>query len=91
MLVIFFTQFRYLTVLFSTTLNQSGPGFNGSEGVLHIPQSSKTAALQSDYLVSKSGHSLGDSYPSIGMQSVSFTAPADWTYIISNFWKFVIS
>ena len=32
----------------STTLSQSGPGSNGNEGVLHIPQSSRTGASPSD-------------------------------------------
>ena len=37
----------------ATTLGKSGPGSNGNEGVLHIPQSSSiTGTLQSDCLVS---------------------------------------
>ena len=32
----------------TTTLDQSGPGSNGNEGLLHIPQSSKTEASPSD-------------------------------------------
>ena len=40
-------------------------GAIANEGVLHIPQrSSVTGTLPSDCLVSKSGHSLGESYPS---------------------------
>ena len=31
----------------TTTLGQSGPGSNVNEGVIHIPQSSKTGALPS--------------------------------------------
>ena len=39
---------------------QSGPGSNGNEGVLRIPQSSSTAGTSpSDCLVSYPGHSLG--------------------------------
>ena len=30
--------------------DQSGPGINGNEEVLHIPQNSRTGALQSDCL-----------------------------------------
>ena len=30
------------------TLGQSGPGSNGNEGVLHIPQISKAGALSSE-------------------------------------------
>ena len=43
----------------ATTPGQSGPGSDGNEGVLHIPQSSSTAGtLPSDCLVSYPGHSL---------------------------------
>ena len=47
-------------------LNQSGPGNDGNEGVLRIPQSSSiTGASPSDCLVSYLGHSLeGGSYSS---------------------------
>ena len=39
---------------------QSGPGSNGNEGVLRIPQSSSiTGTLPSDCLVSYPGHLLG--------------------------------
>ena len=41
-----------------TTSGQSSPGSNGNEGVLHIPQSSRTEASSSDDLVSYSGHFL---------------------------------
>ena len=44
----------------ATTPGQSGPGSDGNEGVLHIPQSSNIAGTSpSDCLVSLSGHSLG--------------------------------
>ena len=64
----------------ATTPGQSGPGSNGNEGVLRIPQSSSTAGTSpSDCLVSYAGHSLGGgSYPSAEVQSVYSTAPADW-------------
>ena len=39
--------------------NLSGTGSNGSERILHIPQSSGSKALQSDCLLSYPGHSLG--------------------------------
>ena len=54
--------------------DQNGPGNNGNEGVLYIPQSSRTRASPSDGLVSYPGHSLGRSYPSAKVQSVYFTA-----------------
>ena len=43
-----------------TTLGQSGPGSDGNEGVLRIPQSSNIIRTSpSDCLVSYPGHSLG--------------------------------
>ena len=60
---------------------QSGPGSNGNERVLHIPQSpSITRTSQSDCLVSYPGHSfgMGGSFSSAEVQSVYSTAPADW-------------
>ena len=63
----------------ATTPGQSGPGSNGNEGVLRIPQSlSITGTLSTDSLVFYPGHSLVVSYPSADMQSVYSTAPADW-------------
>ena len=56
---------------------QSGPGNNGNEGVLHIPQSIWTEALPSDRLVSYPGHLFsGESYSSADMQS-AYSSPAD--------------
>ena len=44
----------------ATTPSQSGPGSNGNEGVLRIPQSSCiTGTSPSDCLVSYPGHSFG--------------------------------
>ena len=53
-----------------------------------LAQRSKiTGTSPSDCLVSLSGHSLGESYPSAEMQSVYSTAIADWTRrILSDFW-----
>ena len=60
----------------ATTLDQSGPGTNGSEGVLRIPQSSSiTGTSQSDFSMSYPGHSLVGSYPTAEVQSVYSTAP----------------
>ena len=48
------------TLLGATTPGQSGPGSNGNEEVLHIPQSfSITKTSPSDCLVSYPGHLLG--------------------------------
>ena len=64
----------------ATTPGQSGPGSDGNEGLLRIPQSSSTAGTSSsDCLVSYLGHSFGGgSYPSAEVQPVYSTAPADW-------------
>ena len=60
------------------TTGQSGPGSNDNEGILCIPLSSSiTEVLPSDYLVSYTGHSLIESYPSSEAMSVNFTTPAD--------------
>ena len=63
----------------ATTPGQSGPGSDGNEGVLRIPQSSSfTGTSPSDCLVSYPGHSLVGSYSSAEVQLVYSTAPADW-------------
>ena len=63
----------------ATTPSQSRAGNDGNEGVLHIPpNSSITETSPSDCLVSYLGHSLEGSYSSAKVQSVYFTAPADW-------------
>ena len=60
-----------MTLSGTTTPGQSGPGCDGSEGVLDIPQSSSiTGTSLSDCLVSYLGHPLGESYPSAEKQSV---------------------
>ena len=49
----------------ATTLGHSGPGSEGNEGVLHIPESSSnTETSPSDCLVSYPEHLLGEFYPS---------------------------
>ena len=67
----------------ATTPDQSGPGSDSNEEVLHISQTSNiTGASPSDCLVSYPGHSLAGGWgvltPSAEMQSVYSTAPADW-------------
>ena len=60
-------------------MDQSGPGSNGYKEVLYIPQSSKTGASSSDYLVSYPRHLLVVGfYPSAEMQLVYSTIPADY-------------
>ena len=45
----------------TATPSQNGPGSDGNEEVLHIPQSSSiTEVSTSDFLVSYPGHSFGE-------------------------------
>ena len=74
--------FLYIkTVLFQTvqcsiSMQLEWTWSDGNKGVLHIPQNSSFAgASPSDCLMSYTGHSLGESYPSAEMQSVYSTAP----------------
>ena len=62
----------------TTTLSQSGSRSNDNEGVLHIPQSSKTDTSLSDGLVSYSEQSVGGSFISAEMQSAYSTASVNW-------------
>ena len=62
----------------ATTPGQSGPGSDGNELILYVPQSSSiTGTSPSDCLVSYLEHSLGESYSSAEKQSVNSTAPAE--------------
>ena len=70
-----------MTLSDATTPDQSGPGSNGNEWVLCIPQISKTGASPLDCLMPYLGHSLGESYPSAEMQLVYSTASAVWANI----------
>ena len=59
--------------------SQSGPGSNGNEGVICIPQSfSIIGASPSDFLVSYPRHSLGGFYSSAEKQLMYSSAPVDW-------------
>ena len=72
------SAYEYVTLL----LARRGPGNDGNEEVLRIPQSfCITGALPSDFLISYPKHSLlGEgSYPSAEMHPVYSTIPADWT------------
>ena len=57
----------------ANTLDQRGPGTNGNEGILCIPQNSRAADSPSDSLMVGEG-----SYPYAEMQSVYPIAPAKW-------------
>ena len=57
-----------------TTSGQSELGSDINEGVLRIPPNpSNTRDSPSDCFVSYPGHTLGETYPSIAMQSVYST------------------
>ena len=74
------------TLLGAATPGQSGPGGDGNERVLRITQSSSiTGAWTPDWLMLYPGHlfKLGEFYPSAEIQSVYFTAPADWAVLYS--------
>ena len=63
----------------AATTGKKGPGGDGHEDVHRIPQILIiTEASSSDCLVSYTGLSLGESYPSAQMQSVYSAAPIDW-------------
>ena len=67
----------------ATMPGQSGPGSDGNKEIFGIPQgSSITEATPSDCLVSYTGHSLWESYPSAEMQSVYSATPADRAFIL---------
>ena len=68
----------YFPLSSGTTPGQSGPGSNGNKGVFCIPQNVRTGFSALDCLVQYLEYSLGESYPSVEMQLVYFTAPADW-------------
>ena len=62
----------------ATILGQSELGNDGNDEVLRITQSSSiTEASPSDCLMSHSGYSLEESYPSAEMQSIYSAAPFD--------------
>ena len=57
----------------ATTLSQSRPGSDGKDRLLYIPKSASITGTSPSYcLISYSGHSLGESYPSAEMQSDVF-------------------
>ena len=77
-----------MTLSGATTLGQSGTWSSGNEKVLRIPQSSSIpVASPSNCLMSYTGHTLGESYPSGAMLSVYSAAPSNlstWHSLNSN-------
>ena len=68
------------TISVATNPGQSGPGSDGNEGVLCIPQSANiTGTSQSDCLVSYSGHLLGGVSPlcreAVGVLCIGWVLP----------------
>ena len=66
----------------ATIPGQSGPGSDGNEGVLRIPQRSSIAGTSPSDCLSRT--LVGDVLPLAENQSVYSTAPADWA---SNTWN----
>ena len=63
----------------ATTPGQSGPGSNGNEGVLCIPQiSSNTGASPSDCLVSYPGDLLGVGFLPLCREAVGVFYSSSW-------------
>ena len=85
------TQFRSIRPISGpTTLGQSGPGTDGNEGVLRIPQSSSiTEASTSDCLESYRRTVVGRAFPSALMQLEYSTAPGDWAKYTSSVFLFL--
>ena len=70
------------TLFGATTPGQNGPGSDGNEGILCIPQNFRiTGASPSDYLCQNQDTHWGGggSYPSAEKQVVYSIAPANWT------------
>ena len=68
--------------VYYTTPVQSGPGSNGNEGVLNIPQSSRTGVSSSNGLVSYPGDSLcagGGDLPSLQILLSTYSTPPQQT------------
>ena len=73
-----------MTLTGATTRGQSGPGSNGNEGVLLIPQSSKAGASPSDGLVSYLGPSLRCSQCILQPQATGLTNDRRMLFIINT-------
>ena len=74
----------------TTIPGQCGPGSDGNEGLLRIPQSSSiTRTSRLNCLVSYPGHLFGGwgSYPTAEAQLVYSTAPVNWA---DKIWKKLI-
>ena len=72
-----------MTLSGALTPGQSGPGNDGNEGVLRIPENSSiTGTSPSNFLVSYQGHLLGEFYPSAEIQSMYSAAQADWAIYV---------
>ena len=69
-------------LLGASTPGQSGPGSDGNEMVLRIPQNSGIAeASPSDSLVSYPRHLSGEFYHCTEIQSVYSAAPVNWVLV----------
>ncbi len=73
----------------ANTPGKSGPGSNGNEGVLRIPQSSSITGTSPFRLFSIISRTLivgggGRAYPAAEVPSVYSTAPADWARVFKS-------
>ena len=70
-----------MTLSGATTPGRRGPGSNGNEGLVQIPQISKAGASPPDGWMSYVRTLFGEwYYLSVEMQSMYSTAPADWAW-----------
>ena len=73
------------TLFGATTTGQSGPGSNGNEGVLNVPQSSKTRASPLYCLMSYQEYSLGEVLPLCRNAVDVFFSPSRLDYSLKVF------
>ena len=66
-----------MTLSCSPTPDQSGPGSDGNEGVLRIPQSITWTSTSNCLVTYQKDNRSAESYPSAKKKSVYSTAPAD--------------
>ena len=75
-----------MTLSGATTLGQSGPGSNGNEGVLHIPQSSSNTGTSTLFsVISRTLVGGRGSYPPAEVQSVCSTVPTNLAILGMSF------
>ena len=71
----------YVCIVVAYDDTRSGPGSNGKEGVLHIPQNFKIEASPSGRIIIRTLILGSGCYPSTEMQCVYSTDPAKWIWL----------